>query len=72
MLNLLFAMRWGANSISGTAGDAPVVRHGIEAAPNERFALGDTTAAGKAQTEGQSGFQMVLGRAAGAGSAIYL
>jgi len=58
MLNLLLAMRWSANSISGTAGDALLARHGIEAAPNEHFGLGDTTAAGKATTEGQSGFQM--------------
>ena len=67
MRNLLLAMRFGANAISGTAGDALVARHGIEAPSNEPFGLGDTTTAGEAKTEGQSRFQMVLGRSCGEG-----
>jgi len=62
MPNLLLGTRSSANAISGTAGDALVARHGIEAPSNELFGLGDTTAAGKAKTAGQSRFQMVLGR----------
>jgi len=72
MLNLLLAMRLGANSASGTEGSALGARRGIETASNEQSELGDTTTAGKAKREWQSGFQMVRGRGAEAGLAIYL
>jgi hypothetical protein len=62
MLNLLLGTRLGANSVLGIDLGAPGARHEIEATSNERFALGDTTTAGKAKTEGQSGFQMVPAR----------
>jgi len=52
MPNLLLGTRLVANSVLGSDLGARGARHGIEAASNERTALGDTTTAGKAKTEG--------------------
>ncbi len=70
MLKLLLVMRVAAYSVSGIAGDSLVARHGIEVASIEHF--GRHHAAKKAKTEGQSGFQMVLGGRVGEDLANHL